>query len=108
MPERKIPRKEQLVVGGLLAKDIDLNQLQKIRKDLQQSQVPKEKKKPPITNPAECNEGKKCITNAGKKDPSQGAGGRWWTACQNYPVCMHPYYSGCYYTWGPHTYCMYG
>jgi len=68
----------------------------------------KQKPKPPITNPAECNEGKKCITNAGKKDPSQGAAGRWWTTCQGYPVCMHPFYSSCYYTWGPHTYCMYG
>jgi len=68
----------------------------------------KGKPKPPITNPAKCNEGKKCITNAGKKDPSQGAGGRWWNACLNYPVCVHPYYNACYYTWGPHTYCMYG
>jgi len=68
----------------------------------------KGKQTPPITDPKQCTEGKKCVTNAGGKDPQGGSSGRWWNACQAYPLCVHPNYFGCYYTWGPNTFCMYG
>merc|ERR1711872_247849 len=68
----------------------------------------KGKQIPPITDPKQCTEGKKCVTNAGGKDPQGGSSGRWWNACQAYPLCVHPNYFGCYYTWGPNTFCMYG
>merc|ERR1719334_1788876 len=94
-------------IQGILPKeDIDLNQLQKNKAGKKPGG--KGKQTPPITDPKQCTEGKKCVTNAGGKDPQGGSSGRWWNACQAYPLCVHPNYFGCYYTWGPNTFCMYG
>jgi len=63
---------------------------------------------PPIRSPKKCTEAAKCVASKGGKPPAGEANGRWWNACQAYPLCVHPYYTGCYYNWGPYTYCLYG
>jgi len=69
-------------------------------------QSAKAKEDPPVKSLADCNEKMRCIPSK-DKTKNTGAAGRWWTACQAYPRCIAPNYYGCYYIWGPHTFCMY-